>query len=112
VEAVMARVKIKTGDQVEVIAGRDKGKRGKVLRVEPKAGRAVVEHVNMIKRHTKPSSSANMQGGIIEREGPIALANLLIVSPDTGQASRVGYKILDDGRKVRIAKVDGATLDQ
>jgi large subunit ribosomal protein L24 len=104
--------KIKKGDQVQVIAGRDRGKRGKVLRLDLKAGRVVVEHVNMIKRHTTANASKAGQGGIVEREGAIAIANVALVSPDTGRPSRVGYKILEDGRKVRLVKADGFTLDQ
>jgi large subunit ribosomal protein L24 len=107
-----AHTKLKKGDQVQVIAGRDKGKRGKVLRVDRKAGRIVVEHVNMVKRHTKANPRAGVQGGIVEREGGIAIANVALVSPDSGRPSRVGYHVLDDRRKVRVAKVDGFTLDQ
>ncbi len=107
-----AHTKIKKGDQVQVIAGRDKGKRGKVLRVDRKAGRIVVEHVNMVKRHTKANPRAGQQGGIVEREGGIAIANVALISPDSGRPSRVGYRILEDGRKVRVAKADGFTLDQ
>lgn len=106
------RLKIKKGDQVEVLSGKDKGKRGKVLRVEKKVGRVVVEHVNMIKRATKANPRAGVQGGIVQREGAIAVCKVALVSPDTGRASRVGFRIQDDGRKVRVAKVDGATLDQ
>jgi large subunit ribosomal protein L24 len=107
-----AHTKIKKGDQVQVIAGRDKGKRGKVLRVDRKAGRIVVEHVNMVKRHTKANARSTAQGGIIEREGGIAIANVALVSPDSGRPSRVGFKVLEDGRKVRVAKTDGFALDQ
>ncbi len=106
------RLKIKKGDQVQVIAGRDKGKKGKVLRVDRAAGRVVVEHVNMLKRHTKANPGKAKSGGIIEREGPIAIANVMVVSGDTGRPTRVGFKVLEDGKKVRLAKVDGAILDQ
>ena len=107
-----SHIKIKKGDQVQVLAGRDKGKRGKVLRVDRKVGRVVVEHVNMIKRHTKANPRAGQQGGIVEREGGIAIANVALVSPDSGRPSRVGFRVLEDGRKVRVAKADGFTLDQ
>jgi large subunit ribosomal protein L24 len=107
-----AHTKIKKGDQVQVLAGRDKGKRGKVLRIDRKAGRVVVEHVNMVKRHSKANPRAGMQGGIVEREGGIAVANVALVSPDSGRPSRIGYQVLEDGRKVRVAKVDDFTLDQ
>jgi large subunit ribosomal protein L24 len=106
------RTKIKKGDQVQVLTGKDRGKRGKVLRVERKAGRALVEHVNMVKRHTRANPRQGVQGGIVEREAPIAISKIALVSPDSGRPSRVGYKILEDGRKVRIAKADGFTLDQ
>ena len=104
-------LKIKKGDQVEVIAGKDRGKRGKVLRVDGKTGRVVVEHVNMVKRHTRPNPGAGVSGGIVEREAPIAASNLMVVSPDSGRPTRVGYTFLEDGRKVRVAKIDDATLD-
>jgi large subunit ribosomal protein L24 len=104
--------KIKKGDQVQVVAGKDRGKKGKVLRVDRKTARVVVEHVNMIKRHSKANPGKGAGGGIVEREAPIAIANVMMVSPDTGKPSRIGYKVLEDGRKVRSAKVDGAILDQ
>jgi len=108
----MAKLKIKKGDMVEVIAGKDRGRRGKVLRVDPGRNRAVVEGVNFIKRHTRPNPSKNIQGGIVEREAPIHVSNLMVVSPESGRPTRVGYSILEDGRKVRVAKVDGAILDR
>jgi large subunit ribosomal protein L24 len=104
--------KIKKGDQVQVIAGRDRGKKGKVLRVDRKTSRLVVEHVNMLKRHTKPNPGKGVSGGIVEREAPIAIANVMVISAESGQPTRVGYRILEDGRKVRSAKADGAILDQ
>jgi len=105
-------MKIKKGDSVEVIAGKDAGKRGRVLRVDRDRGRVVIEGVNMIKRHTRPNPSKRVQGGIVEREGAIDASNVMVVSPDSGKRTRVGYTILDDGRKVRVAKVDGAILDR
>lgn len=108
----MTGFKIKKGDQVLVIAGKDRGKKGKVLRVDRKRGRVVVEHVNMIKRHTRPNPRAGVQGGIVEREAPIHISNVMVISPDSGKPSRVGIKVLEDGRRVRYAKVDGAILDQ
>jgi large subunit ribosomal protein L24 len=104
--------KVKKGDQVQVIAGKDRGKKGKVLRVDRRAGRVVVEHVNMLKRHSKPNPGKGVAGGIIEREAPIAICNVMVISADTGRPTRVGYTILEDGRKVRSAKADGAILDQ
>ena len=74
--------------------------------------RVVVEGIQMIKRHTRPNPQKQIQGGIVEREAPIHVSNVMVISPDSGKKSRVGYKILDDGRKVRVAKVDGAILDR
>jgi large subunit ribosomal protein L24 len=106
----MAGLKLKKGDQVVVIAGKDRGK-GKVLRGS-QGGRVVVEHVNMIKRHTRANPRAGVTGGIVQREAPIPLSNVMVASGDSGRPSRIGYKFLEDGRKVRFAKTDGAILDQ
>jgi len=105
-------MKIKKGDTVEVISGKDAGTRGRVLVIDRKRERLVIEGVNMIKRHTRPNPQKNVQGGIVEREAPIHVSNVMVVSPDSGQPSRIGFRILDDGRKVRVAKVDGAILDR
>ena len=105
-------MKIKKGDTVEVIAGKDAGKRGRVLRVDRDRGRVVVEGVNMIKRHTRPNPQRRVQGGIVEREAAIHHSNVMVVSPDSDKPTRIGMKVLDDGRKVRVAKVDGAILDR
>jgi len=105
-------MKIKKGDTVEVVAGKDSGKRGRVLVVDRDRERLVIEGVNMIKRHTRPNPQKNVKGGIVEREAPIHVSNVMVLSPDSGQRSKIGYRILDDGRKVRVAKVDGAILDR
>ncbi|MEJ2188090.1 MAG: 50S ribosomal protein L24 [Acidobacteriota bacterium] len=105
-------MKIKKGDNVEVISGKDSGKRGRVLVVDRARQRLVVEGVNMIKRHTRPNPQKNVQGGVVEREASIHVSNVMVVSPDSGQRTRVGIRVLDDGRKVRVAKVDGAILDR
>lgn len=105
-------MKVKKGDTVEVIAGKDAGRQGKVLKVDSAKERIVVEGVQMVKRHTRPNPQKRIQGGIVEREGAIHVSNVMVISPDTGKKTRVGYKTLDDGRKVRVAKVDGAILDQ
>jgi large subunit ribosomal protein L24 len=105
-------MKIKKGDNVEVVTGKDAGKRGRVLRVDRERERVVVEGVNMIKRHTRPNPQKRIQGGIVEREAAIHVSNVMVVSPDSGRPTRVGYKVLDDGRKVRVSKVDGAILDR
>jgi large subunit ribosomal protein L24 len=101
--------KIKKGDRVVVMAGRDKGKTGEVRRVMPGEGRAIVAGVNMVRRHTKPS--AQTEGGILTKESPINLSNLSIADPKSGKPTRVGFKILDDGRKVRVAKRSGDLID-
>ncbi len=104
----MSAAKIKKGDQVFVLAGRDKGKKGEVIRVMPKDDRALVRGVNMVRRHTK--QTAETQGGIIAKEGPIHLSNLAIEDPKDGKPSRVGFKTLEDGKKVRIAKRSGEII--
>ena len=101
--------KSKKGDKVVVLAGRDKGKAGEVLQVMPKDGRAVVRGVNMVKKHTKQSQ--NSEGGIISKEATIDLSNIAMADPKDGKATRVGFKILDDGRKVRFAKRSGDLID-
>ena len=101
--------KIKKGDKVVVLAGRDKGKAGEVLQVMPKDGRAVVRGVNLVKRHTK--QSAQSEGGIISKEATIDLSNIAVADPKDGKATRVGFKVLDDGRKVRFAKRSGDLID-
>ena len=105
-------MKVKKGDLVEVIAGKDSGRRGKVLKADQARQRIIVEGVHMIKRHTRPNPQKKIQGGIVEREAAIQVSNVMVVSPDSGNKTRVGYKILDDGQKVRVAKVDGAILDR
>ncbi len=101
--------KIRKGDKVVVLAGRDKGQNGEVLKVMPKEDRAVVQGVNLVKRHT--AQTARQEGGIISKEATIHLSNLAIADPKTGKAVRVGFKVLDDGRKVRIAKGSGNMID-
>ena len=100
-------MKIKTGDTVKVIAGKDKDKEGKVLSVDKKTGRVVVEGVNMVTKHAKPSAS-NQQGGIINKEAPIDASNVMYVQ--SGKATRIGYKV-EDGKKVRVAKKTGEVID-
>ncbi|ODC04645.1 50S ribosomal protein L24 [Terasakiispira papahanaumokuakeensis] len=102
--------KIKRDDEVIVIAGKDKGKRGNVKRVL-KDGRFVVSGVNMIKRHTRPNPYLGTAGGIIEREAPIHASNVAIFNKETSKADRVGFKVLDDGSKVRIYKSTQSEID-
>ncbi len=101
--------KIKKGDKVVVLAGRDKGRSGEVVQVIPAEDRAVVRGVNLVKRHQR--QTANQEGGIISKEAPIQLSNLAIADPKDGKATRVGFKTLDDGRKVRVAKRSGELID-
>ena len=100
----MSNLKIKKGDQVKVVTGKEAGKTGKVLRVDVGAGKIVIERLNMMKKHTKPNPKKNPQGGVIEREAPIDVSNVMLVCPACGQATRVGYRITDDGNKVRVCR--------
>ncbi len=102
--------KIRKGDKVIVIAGKDKGKRGEVLRVLPKENRAIVQGANMVKKHQKPSRAA--AGGIVDKESPIQVSNIAHVDPKTNEPTRVGFKFLEDGRKVRFAKKSGEIIDR
>ena len=103
-------MKIRKGDRVKVIAGRSKGKVGDVLRVLPVEQRVVVQGVNVIKRHTKPGR--NDQGGIIEREAAIHVSNVALLDPKSEKPTKIGFKFLDDGRKVRFARASGETIDR
>ena len=107
----MQAIHVRRGDTVGVITGRERGKRGKVLRVLNDKGRVVVEHVNMIKRHQRPTQKLR-QGGIIERESALALSNVLLVCARCDQPSRAGIKVLADGRKVRVCRRCGETIDK
>jgi large subunit ribosomal protein L24 len=104
------KLKIRKGDRVKVIAGRSKGKIGDVLRVNAADQRVVVSGVNVIKRHTKPSRSE--QGGIIEREAAIHVSNVALLDPKTDKPTKIGFKFLEDGRKVRFARGSGETIDR
>ncbi len=103
--------RIRKGDTVAVLTGGDKGKRGEVLRVIPKENRAVVQGVNLAKHHTKPSGMGQ-PGGIIEREATIHLSNLALIDATSGKPTRVGFRVLDDGRKVRVAKASGTVIER
>jgi large subunit ribosomal protein L24 len=102
--------RIRKGDRVVVVTGKDRGKKGEVLRVIPKDDRVLVQGVNVIKRHTRPTQT--QAGGIVEREAPIHASNLAHVDPKTGEPTRIGFKFLDDGRKVRFAKRSGEVIDR
>ncbi len=107
----MAIAHVRRGDTVIVVAGKDRGKRGRVLRVIPEKNRVVIERINMIKRHQRPTQKIR-QGGIIEREGPIHLSNVMLVDPTSGKPTRVGMRELGDGKKVRVARKSGEILDK
>jgi large subunit ribosomal protein L24 len=103
------KLKIRKGDRVVVRTGRDKGKTGQVLNVLPEDNRAIVQGVNVARRHQKQTPS--QEGGIVAKEIPIHISNLALVDPKSGKATRVGYKVLGDGKKVRVAKRSGETID-
>lgn len=101
--------KIKKGDRVVVLTGKDKGKRGDVLKVFPSEARVLVQGVMMVKRHTRATPRA--EGGIVAKEAPIHISNVALIDPTTDRPTRVGYKVLEDGRKVRVAKRSGDVID-
>jgi large subunit ribosomal protein L24 len=105
-----AKLKIKKGDKVIVLTGRDKGRTGEVVKALPRENRVIVQGVNMIKRHTRPSQTGN--GGIIEKEASIHASNVAHLDPKENKPTRVGFKTLDDGRKVRVARRSGEVIDQ
>ena len=104
----MPSLKIKKGDHVIVLAGRDKGKHGEVIEVRPKENRALVRGVNMVRRHQR--QTASQEAGIVSKEGPINLSNLALEDPKDGKPTRVGFKLLEDGKKVRFAKRSGEII--
>jgi large subunit ribosomal protein L24 len=103
--------KIRKGDDVVVRTGKDSGKRGTVLKVLPELGKVVVENVNIVKKHTKPNPQRGVSGGIMEKEMPIDASNVMLYNPQTKKADRVGFRILQDGRKVRIFKSTNEAVD-
>ncbi|MGH9833616.1 MAG: 50S ribosomal protein L24 [Blastocatellia bacterium] len=103
------RLRIKKNDQVIVISGRDKGKRGRVIEVLTKKGKVIVEGVNILKHHERPNRQRGIAGGIVEREAPINASNLMLL--EGGRPVRVGYQVLQDGRKVRVSKKTGAVIE-
>jgi large subunit ribosomal protein L24 len=102
--------KIRKGDRVQVLTGRDKGRQGEVIRVMPTEDRALVQGINLVKRHQKATGIGN-PGGITEKESPIHLSNLALLDPKSGKPTRVGFKMLEDGKKVRVARASGEVLD-
>jgi len=103
---------VRRNDNVVVLTGKDRGKRGRVLKVLPAKNRVVVEGVNFIKRHTKPNPGQNVTGGIVEREAPLHASNVQIVCPECGSPARVGRRVLEDGRKVRICRKCEGVVDR
>ncbi|MGH8049832.1 MAG: 50S ribosomal protein L24 [Arenimonas sp.] len=101
--------RFRKGDQIIVIAGADKGKKGEVVRVA--GDKIVVQNVNIIKRHTKPNPQAGVAGGIVEREAPIHISNVMLFNSAAGKGERVGFKVLEDGRKVRVFRSSGEAID-
>ena len=103
------KLKIRKGDEVIVISGKDKGKKGSVLKVVPSTRRVLVQGVNMIKRHTRPTAAG--PGGIIEKEAMLHISNIAHIDPKFDKPTRVGYRVLENGRKVRFAKLSGEVID-
>jgi large subunit ribosomal protein L24 len=110
----MARINtpVRKNDVVVVRTGKDRGKRGRVLRVLAEKNRLVVEGVNIIKRHTRPNPQKNIKGGIVEREAPIHASNVMLLDPDSNEATRLGIRTLPDGRRVRISRKSGTVVDK
>lgn len=110
--AERVRIQIRKNDQVKVIAGRDLNKTGRVLRVLRDKGRVVVEGVSFLKRHTRPNPQRQIKGGIVEREAPIHVSNVMIICGACGKATRIGHNVLADGKKVRICRSCNSSLDK
>ena len=106
----MSKMRLKKGDRVRVISGKDKGKEGKILVAFPAENKVIVEGVSVASRHSKPTQ-ANPQGGIVKKETPIYASKVMLVCPNTGKPTRIGHAFLEDGRKVRVAKVSGEVVD-
>lgn len=105
------KLHIKKEDTVMVISGKDKGKKGRVLQAYSRDNRVLVEGVNMVKRHMRPSQQ-NPQGGIVTQEAPVHASNVMLIDPKSGEPTRIGFKMLDDGRKVRVARKSGELIDK
>ena len=103
---------IRKGDNVKVLAGKDAGKSGRILSIDAKKNRVVVEHVAIVKRHTRPNPQKNIKGGIVEKEASINVSNVMVICASCGKATRIGHTILSDGKKVRSCRRCGTTLDK
>jgi large subunit ribosomal protein L24 len=106
------KISIRKGDNVRVMTGKDAGKNGRVLSINPRKNTVIVEHANIIKRHTRPNPAKNIKGGIVEKEAPINVSNVMIVCSGCGKHARIGHTVLPDGSKVRACKRCGTTLDK
>ena len=109
---MQAKVHVKKNDQVKIVTGKDRGKLGKVLRILPEKGRAIVEGINFKKKHTKANPAKGVQAGITQQESPIQLSNLMIVCPECGKQTRVKHRVLEDGTKQRICAKCSGSLDK
>ncbi|HEY7546777.1 MAG TPA: 50S ribosomal protein L24 [Blastocatellia bacterium] len=107
-----AEINVRKNDRVVVISGKDKGKKGRVIEVLPRKGKVIIESVNVVKRHTKPNSRRGVQGGIIEREAPIDVSNVMVICPHCGVATRVGHQVLADNSRTRACKKCGAAIEK
>jgi large subunit ribosomal protein L24 len=105
-------ISVRKGDNVRVLSGRDAGKSGRVLSINPRKNTVIVEHANIIKRHTRPNPQKNIKGGIVEKEGPIHASNVQVVCPSCGKHTRIGHQTLADGSRARVCKRCGTTLDK
>lgn len=103
--------KLKTGDEVIVLTGKSNGQRGKITKVITEKNRVVVEGVNMMKKHVRPNPQAGIQGGIVEKEAPMDISNVALFNPKTGKADKVGFKVQEDGKRVRFFKSNGELVD-
>jgi len=103
-------MRVSKDDTVMVLSGRSRGKMGRVLMVLPKKKQVIVEHVNMVKRHTRPNPQKGIHGGIVEKEAAIHVSNVMVVDPSTGKPTRIGHKVLKDGKKVRVSRSSGEMI--
>ena len=108
----MGKARVRKNDVVMVISGKDRGKRGRVLRVTAAKGLVLVEGINIVKRHTRPNPQRNIKGGIVDRETPVHLSNVALIDPESDRPTRVGTKILGDGQRARVSRRSGAVLDK
>ena len=107
-----AEINVRKNDRVVVITGKDRGKTGRVLEVQPRKRKVLVEGVNVVKRHNKANTRSGVQGGIVERESPIDISNVMVVCPTCGQATRAGHQVLTDGSRTRACKKCGAAIEK